>query len=230
MHELRHAMAAIVATYRRQPVIFVAADETTTPVPGDGSPAEVRWVSPLVRRCCEIKGLDLDRVVELLRRDTWRSVLDRRIVPMTPMVAADGLDRRADDDPPHLAGHRVLAFRARDGDQVELRLRRGQVDVSLRTPRGRLWSHGRSASLFLLGAPHETILAALPGRLVEAFVSHPLLDGAGHVVKRTRSVSGTGVRVLLSTGRERWSGPSAAADGLEGGASAGPVSNMRSRC
>ena len=160
----------------------------------------VRWVSPLVFAFCELEGLDpskLMRPLVMVNMFPWERAV---AIPRVEVAAAGHATDRAEGEAVHLHADRSLQLRGRRGEHAIVRLRSGRVELSLQTERAHLWSHGRGASISLTVRPPETVLVAMTGRPVDELLSHPLLDGAGYVVRRVRWHGEAGARLLLRTG------------------------------
>ena len=193
---LSHPASAVAARYGSRPAALLELGDA----PGRSAPV-VRWITPLLWRFCELEGLDpskLMRPLVMVRMFPWeRAVAIPRAEVAAPGLATD----RPDGEPVYLHADRTLHLRSRRGEDAAVRLRSGRVELSLRTERGCLWSHGHGALIFLETRPPETVLVAMTGRPVDELVDHPLLDGAGYVVRRARRHGDVGARLLLRIGQ-----------------------------
>lgn len=93
------------------------------------------------------------------------------------------------------------------GNDLSLMAVGDRIEVTAALAGCRLQTYGGMASLLLAQTLPETIVAAAPGRPIDALIAHPVFDGRGYPVYDVRDGHGPGHAVTFRTGMLPWRMP-----------------------
>ncbi len=202
-----NALVAVAAARRR---LIEAHDLEALAVYRLDLQASIMAISPLTRDVANSLGVSLDEVAAMLRPfdppASARRLIDRPRLHSArkgdPTVSPLGLMRASD--------LQISRRIAREGVVLDIDGRYGRFGVvpdhgtlAAAGWLGNSWfcTAGGTAHLLLGGAMPETMIAAVPGRVIGAIVDHPVLTGLDYPVKRVvRLPDDAGLVISFETG------------------------------
>jgi hypothetical protein len=175
----------------------------------------VTRVSPLLLRWCELERVEVDDLA-------WRLAPDR---PWTPWLCGPR--------PPDPSRPMKRSFRARPSERGEadfhelqrfafsgtvirpgaklqgfgLRVLHDRLELGAFIGSARIRTFGRGGAIVLPGELPATLLVGLPGTPLDRLVDHPLLNGAGCVVRGVDEPTRSGTRITFALSSEPWRMP-----------------------
>jgi hypothetical protein len=176
--------------------------------------ATVSQVSPLLLRWCALERVDLRRLALDLRPDRpWISWLcgPRPTPGARRRHGAERLSTRPGGGLALDALHRFAFSGIVVGGGTPavfgIRVLHRRLEFACFPGGARLRTFGVGGSILLPGELPATLVAALPGRCLDRLVGHPLLDGAGCVVREVRRPTHRGTEILFALPPSSWSMP-----------------------
>ncbi len=159
----------------------------------------IRIASPVIRALCQT-DLNLSSALNWMQPPVARP----KPKPWWPAPPLDG-GRAGPDEHPRAfrLRHRTLGVIERwptdPRGRLGIRLRSGCLDAEVSIGASVLWTAGPIAHLLLADSVPATVAAAMPGRSVEALVSHPLLAG-GYEMTAVEQLDHGWTEITFSTG------------------------------